>query len=47
MKQSIIKGIVLCTLAFSLLIMGTASIGTASSGVAVCHDGPTNNVVVK
>ncbi len=47
MKQSIIRGIVLCTLAFSLLIMGTASIGTANSGVAVCHDGPHNVGIVK
>ena len=47
MKNSIVKGIALCTLALSLLFVGASVINTANAGVAVCHDGPHNEAVVK
>ena len=46
MKKAILKAVVVCTMALSLLIMGIAVVDTADSGIAVCHDGPTNNEYV-
>lgn len=45
MKMTILKAIVLCTMALSLLFVGVASIDTVS-GTAVCHDGPHNDSYV-
>ena len=39
MKKAIVKAVVLCTLALSLLFMGVVSVGV-DTGVEVCHDGP-------
>lgn len=40
MKNAILKAIVLCTLAFSLMAVGFAATSAVDTGVAVCHDGP-------
>lgn len=40
MKNAIVKAVVLCTLALSLLFVGASAVTTADAGVAVCHDGP-------
>lgn len=47
MKKPIVKAIIVCTMAMSLLIAGANAIHTANSGVAVCHDGPLDEGVVK
>ena len=47
MKSSIVKAFVLFTLALSLLFAGVAAVNTVDTGVAVCHDGPTNGMVVE
>lgn len=46
MKLNILKAVVLCTMALSLLFVGVASVNTANSGTAVCHDGPTNDGII-
>ena len=46
MKNAIVKAVVLCTLALSLLA-GFASVSAVDAGVAVCHDGPINGTVVQ
>lgn len=43
MKNTIVKAIILCTLALSLLA-GFASVSAVDTGVAVCHDGPNNGM---
>lgn len=40
MKSIIVKSVVLCTLALSLLFIGVAAVDTVNTDVAVCHDGP-------
>lgn len=42
MKNAIVKAIVLCTLALSLVVAGVAAVNAGDSGVAVCHDGWVN-----
>lgn len=44
MKHTIVKAIVLCTMALSLLFMGIAAVNTVDTGVAVCHDGPNHGM---
>lgn len=44
--KNIAKAIVLCTLAFSLLAVGFAATSAVDTGVAVCHDGPSNDGIV-
>ena len=39
MKNAIVKAVVLCTLALSLLFTGIAAV---NAGEAVCHDGWSN-----
>lgn len=46
MKLNILKAVVLCTMALSLLFVGVASVNTANSGTAVCHDGPLHGGVI-
>ena len=46
MKNAIVKAVVLCTLALSLLCMGVAAVDAVNTGVEVCHDGPYNHEVV-
>ena len=43
MKNAILKAVVLCTMALSLVLAGIAVVDTADTGVAVCHDGHTND----
>ena len=45
MKNAIVKAVVLCTLALSLLFLGATAVTTADVGVSVCHDGPHNGTV--
>ena len=40
MKNTIVKAVVLCTLALSLLVAGFSATNAVDTGVAVCHDGP-------
>ena len=47
MKKSIVKAIILCTMAMSLLIAGANAMHTVDSGVSVCHDGPLDDVARK
>lgn len=47
MKKTIVKTLIIGTMALSLLISGAAAISTANSGVAVCHDGPLDEVFRK
>ncbi|MBQ3559457.1 MAG: hypothetical protein IJA07_08110 [Agathobacter sp.] len=49
MKKAIVKAVVLCTLALSLLFVGASAVTTADSvaGEAVCHDGPHDVGVLK
>ena len=42
MKNAIVKAVVLCTLALTLLFVGVATTSAVDAGVAVCHDGPLN-----
>lgn len=42
MKNTIVKAVLLCTMALSLVLTGIAVVDTAEAGVAVCHDGHTN-----
>lgn len=46
MKMTILKAVVLCTMALSLLFVGVAAVDAVDAGVAVCHDGPTNGGIV-
>ena len=47
MKNAIVKAVVLCTMALSLVITGIAAVDTADTGVAVArHDGWTNDELV-
>ena len=39
MKNTIVKAVLLCTMALSLVLAGIAVVDTAEAGVAVCHDG--------
>lgn len=41
MKNAIVKAVVLCTLALSLLA-GFVSVSAVDTGVSVCHDGPNH-----
>ena len=45
MKKAIVKAVVLCTLALSLLFMGVVSVGV-DTGVEVCHDGEKNIAII-
>ena len=45
MKNAIVKAVVLCTLALSLLFTGIAAVNAGEAGVAVCHDGPHNEML--
>lgn len=47
MKTTILKTAVLCTLALSLFFAGVVVVDSVDTGVAVCHDGPHNVVVVR
>lgn len=47
MKMNILKAVVLCTMALSLLFVGVTAVDAVDTGVAVCHDGPTNGTVVR
>lgn len=42
MKFAIVKAVVVCTMALSLLFVGVATVDAVDTGVAVCHDGPYN-----
>ena len=42
MKSNIVKTVVVCAMALSLLVMGVAAVDVADTGVEVCHDGPYN-----
>lgn len=46
MKNVIVKAVVLCTLALSLLFAGVSAVGGVDAGVSVCHDGPLDGTVV-
>lgn len=46
MKNAIVKAVVLCTLALSLLCMGVAAVDAVNTGVEVCHDGDIHIDVV-
>lgn len=43
MKMTILKAVVVCTMALSLLFVGVAAVDAVDTGVAVCHDGHTNS----
>lgn len=45
MKMAILKAVVLCTMALSLVLAGIAVVDTTDAGVAVCHDGPQRDVL--
>ena len=45
MKNAIVKAVVLCTLALSLLFVGVAVVDTVNTGVEVCHDGPSKEAL--
>lgn len=45
MKNTILKSVVLCTMALSLVLAGIAVVDTTDTGVAVCHDGPQNDAL--
>ena len=49
MKNAIVKAVVLCTLALSLLFVGVASVSFVDTDAAVAaideHDGPYNDCV--
>ena len=46
MKKAIVKAVVLCTLALSLLFVGVTSVSDVNTGVEVCHDGENHLDVV-
>lgn len=46
MKNAIVKAVVLCTLALSLLCMGVAAVDAVNTSVEACHDGKTHIGVV-
>ena len=46
MKNAIVKAVVLGTLALSLLIAGFSTVSAVDTGMAVCHDGPSNDGIV-
>ena len=45
MKNAIVKAVLLCTMALSLVFVGVAAVNTADNGVAVCHDGPQRDML--
>lgn len=45
MKFAIVKAVVVCTMALSLLFVGVATVDAVDTGVAVCHDGPHSEVI--
>lgn len=45
MKNAIIKTVVVCTMALALLFVGVAATNAVDTGVAVCHDGPHNEML--
>lgn len=45
MKNTIVKAVVLCTLALSLLFVGVVSVSDVDTGVEVCHDGPSKEAL--
>lgn len=45
MKLTIAKAVVLCTLAFSLVLTGISAVDTSNTTVEVCHDGPHNDAL--
>lgn len=47
MKMNILKAVVLCTMALSLLFVGVTAVDAVDTGVAVCHDGPHDGMLVK